>query len=209
MEKAPDRVKMSTLFGWGRYCCPTPLHGASIWAMKALICSDIHGSADSAERLVALAKDCELVLLLGDELYHGPRNDLPESYCPKKVIPLLNSLAGKIVAVRGNCEAEVDQMVLSFPCMADISEVVLDGHRLTLTHGHIYNEDNLPPGDGALLYGHTHIPVARVVDGRVRFNPGSMSIPKGGWPRSYGVYGDGTLEVRDLLTGEMLMSVGL
>lgn len=173
--------------------------------MKALIVSDIHGSLPAAQRTTELAEGADLVLCLGDVLYHGPRNDLPEGYNPKAVITLMNSLADRIVAVRGNCEAEVDQMVLTFPVMGTTAEVYMDGYRMTLSHGHIYNEENLPPGAGIFLYGHTHIPVCHLRNGVLCFNPGSASIPKGGWEASFGYYEDGILELRRLRDGEVLM----
>ena len=179
--------------------------------MKFLIASDIHGSAYWAERLVAAieTEQPDRILLLGDLLYHGPRNDLPRDYAPKRVIPLLNDLAatGKLVAVRGNCEAEVDQMVLNFPCMAD-SATVLDvesdapaGRELFLTHGHVFGAgmhnsvDNVPalPAGSAIVYGHTHIKVNEesvAHPGLWLFNPGSVSIPKDG-THSYGIYESG------------------
>ena len=174
--------------------------------MKFLIASDIHGSAYWAERLME-AIELEVpdrVILLGDLLYHGPRNDLPRDYAPKRVIPMLNDLAatGRVIAVRGNCEAEVDQMVLDFPCMAD-SAVVMDeaGRELFCTHGHVFGAgmhnsvDNLPalPAGSALVYGHTHIKVneeSTSHPGITLFNPGSVSIPKDG-SHSYGVYEGG------------------
>ena len=174
--------------------------------MKFLIASDIHGSAYWAERLMAAieAEAPDRVLLLGDLLYHGPRNDLPRDYAPKRVIPLLNDLAatGKVVAVRGNCEAEVDQMVLNFPCMAGFAPVMDDGGReLFLTHGHVFGAgmhnsvDNAPalPAGSALVYGHTHIKVneaSAAHPGLWLFNPGSVSIPKDG-THSYGIYESG------------------
>lgn len=174
--------------------------------MKFLIASDIHGSAYWAERLMAAieAESPDRIILLGDLLYHGPRNDLPREYAPKRVIPLLNDLAstGRVIAVRGNCEAEVDQMVLGFPCMAD-SAVVMDesGRELFCTHGHVFGAgmhnsvDNLPalPQGSALVYGHTHIKVneqSAAHPGITLFNPGSVSIPKDG-THSYGIYEDG------------------
>lgn len=174
--------------------------------MKVLIVSDIHGSAYWAGRLVdAIDREQpDRIVLLGDVLYHGPRNDLPRDYDPKRVIPLVNGLAetGRLIAVRGNCEAEVDQMVLDFPCMADY--VVLmdeDGRALFLTHGHIFGAgfhnsvDNLPPlAEGsAIVYGHTHVKVNEAVPGHPgiwAFNPGSVSIPKDG-THSYGIYESG------------------
>ena len=174
--------------------------------MKFLIASDIHGSAYWAERLMEAVEleAPDRVILLGDLLYHGPRNDLPRDYAPKRVIPMLNDLAatGRVIAVRGNCEAEVDQMVLDFPCMAD-SAVVMDeaGRELFCTHGHVFGAgmhnsvDNLPalPAGSALVYGHTHIKVneeSASHPGITLFNPGSVSIPKDG-SHSYGVYENG------------------
>ena len=179
--------------------------------MKFLIASDIHGSAYWAGRLMdeIARQQPDRVLLLGDLLYHGPRNGLPRDYAPKRVIPLLNDLAadGRVVAVRGNCEAEVDQMVLTFPCMAD-STIVLDdgGLQLFCTHGHVYGAgchnsvDNLPalPDGSAIVYGHTHVKVNEAVPahpGIWAFNPGSVSIPKDG-THSYGLY-DSTLPVAE------------
>lgn len=175
--------------------------------MKFLIASDIHGSAYWAERLMAAieAEQPDRIILLGDLLYHGPRNDLPRDYAPKRVIPLLNDLAksGRVIAVRGNCEAEVDQMVLEFPCMSD-SALVMDGdgRELFCTHGHVFGAgmhnsvDNAPalPAGSALVYGHTHIKVneeSQKHPGLWLFNPGSVSIPKDG-THSYGIYEDGS-----------------
>ncbi|MFZ2756758.1 MAG: phosphodiesterase [Atopobiaceae bacterium] len=183
--------------------------------MKLLIASDIHGSATWCARLMGAleAEQPDRVVLLGDLLYHGPRNDLPEGYAPKQVIPMLNGIAERVVAVRGNCEAEVDQMVLDFPCMADYA-IVLDegrGRELFCTHGHvlgpgIHNSvDKVPPlpAGSALLYGHTHIKVDEerplaAGGGPLRvFNPGSVSIPKDG-THSYGIYQDGAFSHREL-----------
>jgi len=177
-------------------------------AMAYLIFSDIHGSEDSTKRMAALFNggSYEGILLLGDLLYHGPRNDLPDGYAPKKVIQILNSLADKIVAVRGNCDAEVDQMVLTFPIMETYRTVDLDGRRFIMTHGHVYNEEKAPPGGMAVLYGHTHIPVLHEVSGRLFYNPGSATIPKGGFPRSYGVFDEGKLKIINLLDGSVMFS---
>lgn len=178
--------------------------------MNMLIFSDLHGSVDAASKICELSREFPLVLCLGDVLYHGPRNDLPASYNPKEVIKLVNTLSDKIVAVRGNCEAEVDQMVLTFPVLSTTAVVAADGQVMTLSHGHIYNEEALPPGSGPFLYGHTHIPVAKKNDaGRIIFNPGSTSIPKGGFPPTYGTYVDGVFSVHRLDDNEVLMSVSL
>ena len=152
--------------------------------MKLLIASDIHGSAYWCGRLMELIKkeNPQRVILLGDLLYHGPRNDLPRDYAPKRVIPMLSELKDRIIAVRGNCEAEVDQMVLPFPCLADYAELLVDGTLFHLSHGHHQNPDCLPPlpQGSVFLFGHTHVKLDTVVDGIRCLNPGSVSIPKDG-----------------------------
>lgn len=174
--------------------------------MKLLIASDIHGAADWCARLMDAieAEAPERVVLLGDLLYHGPRNDLPADYAPKRVIEMLNGIKTQIIAVRGNCEAEVDQMVLEFPCMADYS-VLWDhdaGRELFLTHGHVWGPgihnsvDHMPPlpAGAAMVYGHTHKKVNQESGshpGIWCFNPGSVGIPKDG-THSYGIYENGT-----------------
>lgn len=159
--------------------------------MKWLIASDIHGSAYWCERMLELFKreKADVLVLLGDILYHGPRNELPRDYNPKKVIALLNDFANgtpceephRILCVRGNCDAEVDQMVLGFPIMADYGVIELGGRFVYLSHGHVYGEDNPPKlrrGD-ILIQGHTHIQRCVEKDGIMFLNPGSVSIPKG------------------------------
>ena len=152
--------------------------------MKLLIASDIHGSAYWCGRLmeVIAQENPDRVLLLGDLLYHGPRNDLPRDYAPKQVIPMLSALKEKIVAVRGNCEAEVDQMVLPFPCLADYAQLYADGILFHLSHGHHQNPDALPPlpAGSVFLFGHTHVKMDEVRNGIRCLNPGSVSIPKDG-----------------------------
>lgn len=150
--------------------------------MKWLIASDIHGSAFWCRKLLERyrAEEADRLLLLGDLLYHGPRNDLPQEYAPKEVIAMLNGMKNEILAVRGNCEAEVDQMVLEFPVLADYAILDLGNRLLYATHGHHYNESNLPPlkpGD-VLLHGHTHVPMCTEHETYVYMNPGSVSIPK-------------------------------
>ena len=152
--------------------------------MKLLIASDIHGSAYWCGKLLELAQQeqPDKLVLLGDVLYHGPRNDLPAQYAPKQVIAMLSDWKEKILCVRGNCEAEVDQMVLSFPCMSTYSQLLVDGKTFFLTHGHHYNPDALPQleaGD-VFLYGHTHVKLDEVHQGVRCLNPGSVSIPKDG-----------------------------
>ena len=152
--------------------------------MKLVIASDIHGSAFWCEKLMEVIEEVkpDKVVLLGDLLYHGPRNDLPRDYAPKKVIPMLSRLSDRILAVRGNCEAEVDQMVLPFPCMADFALLSCDGITMYLTHGHKWNPEQLPPlGQGdVFLYGHTHVKLDESRNGTRCLNPGSVSIPKDG-----------------------------
>ena len=152
--------------------------------MKLIIASDIHGSAFWCGKLMELIdrEQPDKLILLGDLLYHGPRNDLPRDYAPKQVIPMLSDLKDMIIAVRGNCEAEVDQMVLPFPCMADSCRVFADGLDVYMTHGHHANPDDLPPlpQGSVFLYGHTHVKLDKTIDGIRCLNPGSVSIPKDG-----------------------------
>ena len=150
--------------------------------MKLMIASDLHGSAYYTRQLLAAyeQEQPDKLLLLGDILYHGPRNDLPRDYAPKEVIAMLNPLADKILCVRGNCEAEVDQMVLDFPVLADYCVLFEQGRTIYVTHGHLFSEQNPPklqPGD-LLLTGHTHVPKCAKHDGWWYLNPGSVSIPK-------------------------------
>ena len=150
--------------------------------MKWFIASDIHGSAYYCRRMLERYKEenADRLLLLGDVLYHGPRNDLPKGYAPKEVIEMLNAIKDDILCVRGNCEAEVDQMVLKFPVLADYAIIDLGDSLIYATHGHIYNENNLPPlkhGD-VILHGHTHIPECTEHENYIYMNPGSVSIPK-------------------------------
>lgn len=169
--------------------------------MKLLIASDIHGSAYWCRKLLEVyeTEKPDKLVLLGDILYHGPRNDLPREYAPKAVIALLSPLAEKILCVRGNCEAEVDQMVLPFPCMAPYSQLLVEGKTFYLTHGHHENPRNLPrlnPGD-VFLSGHTHVKEDILVEGVRCLNPGSVSIPKDG-SHSCLVYDKGEFSFRIL-----------
>jgi len=152
--------------------------------MKLVIASDIHGSAYWCGKLMELieAEQPDRIVLLGDLLYHGPRNDLPRAYAPKQVIPMLSQHKDKILAVRGNCEAEVDQMVLPFSCLADYALLEADGISMYLTHGHHANPDALPPlpQGSVFLSGHTHVKLDKEVNGIRCLNPGSVSIPKDG-----------------------------
>ena len=169
--------------------------------MKLIIASDIHGSAYWCGKLMELveAEQPDKLILLGDLLYHGPRNDLPRDYAPKQVIPMLSQHKDKIIAVRGNCEAEVDQMVLPFPCLADFSQLYVDGSLFYLTHGHHHNPNDLPPlQEGSIfLSGHTHVKIDEVHHGIRCLNPGSVSIPKDG-SNSCLIYENGKFSVRIL-----------
>ena len=162
--------------------------------MKLVIASDIHGSAFWCKKLMERIQreQPDKIVLLGDILYHGPRNDLPREYAPKQVIEMLTAYKDQILCVRGNCEAEVDQMVLPFPCMSDFSQLVAGDKTLYLTHGHLWNPEKLPPvpQDTVFLYGHTHVKLDGMYDGIRCLNPGSVSIPKDG-SHSCMVYEDG------------------
>ncbi len=150
--------------------------------MKWMIASDIHGSEYYCGKMLEAyaSEKADRLLLLGDLLYHGPRNDLPRDYNPKKVIELLNAVKNDILCVRGNCEAEVDQTVLEFPVLAEYAIVNVGSIMIFASHGHNYNEKRLPPlhkGD-ILLNGHTHVPGCRRHENYIYMNPGSVSIPK-------------------------------
>ncbi len=157
--------------------------------MKWLIASDIHGSAKYCRELLAAfdREGADRLLLLGDILYHGPRNDLPPEYAPKEVITMLNVRKNTILCVRGNCDGDVDQMVLDFPIMAEYAVLAVGQRLIYATHGHVFNNANLPPlhpGD-ILLHGHTHVPVWEEHPTHIYANPGSVSIPKENSPHSY------------------------
>ncbi len=170
--------------------------------MKLMIASDIHGSSCCCRRMIeAYEKEAaERLLLLGDILYHGPRNDLPEGYNPKEVSDMLNSIKDEILCVRGNCDTEVDQMVLDFPILADYCLLDLGTHTVFATHGHHYNPQTPPPlkaGD-VLLNGHTHTPANKNMGTCIYMNPGSVSIPKNGSPRGYMIFENGEFLWKDL-----------
>lgn len=175
--------------------------------MKLFIASDIHGSAYYCRLMLERyrAEGADRLLLLGDILYHGPRNDLPQEYAPKQVIAMLNEMKNDILCVRGNCDAEVDQMVLQFPVMADYAVLGIDGRTIYATHGHIYNEDNLPPlhKDDILLHGHTHVPKCVKHENYVCMNPGSVSLPKENSHHGYMILENGKFLWKDIL-GEIV-----
>ena len=170
--------------------------------MKLMIASDIHGSAFYCEKMLEAYRreKADKLILLGDILYHGPRNDLPEEYNPKKVLAMLNDIKEEILCVRGNCDTEVDQMVLEFPVLAEYGFLYDKGRMFFITHGHKFNPENLPmlkKGD-VLINGHTHIPAFDVNETFVYVNPGSVSIPKKNSCHSYIIYSDGRFLFKNL-----------
>ena len=171
--------------------------------MKWMIASDLHGSAYYCRKMLEAfeREGADRLFLLGDLLYHGPRNDLPREYAPKEVIPLLNGKKEKLLCVRGNCDAEVDQMVLEFPVLADYAVLPVGQRLIYATHGHIYHVKNLPPlasGD-VLLHGHTHVPAwTEFGQGNLYLNPGSVSIPKENSPHSYMTLEENTMQWKEL-----------
>lgn len=176
--------------------------------MKLFVASDIHGSAYYCKKMLEACdrEQTERILLLGDILYHGPRNDLPREYAPKEVIRMLNERKNQIYAVRGNCEAEVDQMVLEFPVLADYCLIPVGKRMVYATHGHIYHEGHLPPlsrGD-VLLHGHTHVLKAERREGYLLLNPGSVSIPKENNVPSYGILQETCFTVKNLAGSEII-----
>lgn len=173
---------------------------------RYVIASDVHGSFDWCERLLEAfaGEEADKLILLGDLLYHGPRNDFPDGYAPKKVFAALNAVKDKLLCVRGNCDSEVDQMVLEFPIMADYATILEHGRTFFLTHGHLFNAETPPllkKGD-LLFNGHFHAPSNYALENGAQYiNCGSVSLPKDGTPHSYILYDDGVLYWKDLETG--------
>lgn len=179
--------------------------------MKYMILSDIHGSLPALQKALDIYRGtgCQMLCLLGDILNYGPRNGLPEGLDPKGVASLLNAMASDIVAVRGNCDSEVDQMLLDFPIMADYALVVDEGKRLFLTHGHIYNQAKMPKGKfDAIFTGHTHLWHLVREDGTVYCNTGSITFPKGGNVPTMAIYENGRITMYQL-DGTKLQSLTL
>lgn len=179
---------------------------------KLMIASDLHGSYKAASKLKLIFENsgADKLILLGDLLYHGPRNDLPEEYNPKAVTALLNDMKDNLLCVRGNCDADVDQMVLNFPITAHNMLLYLDGKRVFVTHGDIFNTKNPPAlseGD-ILLHGHTHLPVIEDAGGYYYLNPGSAALPKEGNPPSYMIYEDGVYTIYSL-DGDILKQLDI
>ena len=180
--------------------------------MKLMIASDLHGSLTLTEKLFECYKEeqAEKLILLGDLLYHGARNDLPEGYDTKGLTALLNAHKEDILAVRGNCDSAVDQMVLEFPMMADYNMMFLDGLTFVVTHGDLIHEGAmLPHTPGTvLLHGHTHLKIAEKIGDFYYLNPGSVSIPKDGDQGSYMIYEDRTFTIK-LLDGTVVKQLNI
>ena len=182
--------------------------------MKWMIASDLHGSAYYCRKMLEAfeREEADRLFLLGDLLYHGPRNDLPREYAPKEVIPLLNGKKEVLLCVRGNCDAEVDQMVLEFPVLADYAVLPVGQRLIYATHGHIYHVKNLPPlapGD-VLLHGHTHVPAwTEFGQGNLYLNPGSVSIPKEDSPHSYMTLEENTMQWKELESSAVFQELTL
>lgn len=176
--------------------------------MKLMFASDIHGSALwCGKMLEAFERENPAKLcLLGDILYHGPRNDLPEGHAPKEVIKLLNLYKNALLCVRGNCDTEVDQMVLDFPVLQESAVIFADGLEFFLSHGHHHNPQSLPPlnGGAVLINGHTHIPKTELVNGIHCLNCGSVALPKEDTPHCYMVYENGIFIWKQLESGEFM-----
>lgn len=175
--------------------------------MKLMIASDLHGSLYYCKMLEELCwrERADRLILLGDLLYHGPRNDLPKDYSPKEVIPILNGMKDKLLCVRGNCDSEVDQTVLEFPILAEYMVLFLDGRAVFATHGHVFSGDNLPAmkeGD-IFLQGHTHLQAMENRGNYIYLNPGSIAMPKGNDDNSYMVYENGIFILKDLMQREI------
>jgi uncharacterized protein len=175
--------------------------------MRLFVASDIHGSATALDAILSAFAESgsDYLVLCGDYLNHGPRNPIPEGYDPKAVALALNGHKSKIMAVRGNCDSEVDQMLLDFPCMGDYSTILMCDRRIFVTHGHIYGKDRMPtlsPGD-VFVSGHTHVPVLGTADGIVILNPGSPSIPKESSEGGYALIDDSGISLVTLSGKEL------
>ena len=167
-----------------------------------MVISDIHGSLFYLKKVIEIFEknNYDKILILGDELYHGPRNPLPKEYNPKEAAELWNRYKNKIIAVRGNCDSEVDQMVLNFPITADYNMIFWENKKIFMTHGHIYDIDSpLPMEDGdIMIYGHFHIPIIQRKNEKMFLNPGSISLPKENNPNSFGVFENGSFYIKDM-----------
>lgn len=180
--------------------------------MKIAFISDLHGSVLAAGKAFQAAESwgADRIAVLGDVMYHGPRNPFPLQYDPAEVARLLNRYADRIVAVRGNCDSEVDQMLVEYPMMGDYAVVSLPERDFFLTHGHVYGPENHPPlrPGTVLAFGHIHTPVAQSSEGLFYFNPGSAALPKEPYPPTWGRYDGRLLEVLDF-DGNVIKSLAL
>jgi putative phosphoesterase len=177
--------------------------------MQLFVCSDIHGDRHALELALAAYErsEAEYLVILGDLLNHGPRNPLPRAYDPMTVADRLNVHAQRIIAVRGNCDSEVDQALCQFPMMSEYNQLIIGKRRAFICHGHTFNPSQRPPlatGD-LFVSGHTHIPKAECHENNYLFNPGSVAIPRGEWPTSYGTISDQGLFVYDLNNHQPLL----
>lgn len=180
--------------------------------MKIAIISDLHGSLPALEQVLAQLAPWQPdhYLLLGDLLNHGPRNPVPAGYEPAAVAARLNGLAPGIMAVRGNCDSEVDQMLLDFPITAPYNQLLVDGRRWFVSHGHLYKPDSVPlPAGSLFISGHTHLPVLQREGELVLMNPGSICFPREEWAASYGRYEDGVMSIHACHDGATLMRLVL
>lgn len=170
--------------------------------MKIMFATDLHGSAFYCKKLKEIfeKEKADKLVLLGDLLYHGPRNPLPKEYNPKEVFEILNQLKEKIICVRGNCDSEVDQMVLEFPIMSDYTILNVDNIDMFLTHGHLYNKEVLPPinDNYVLIHGHTHINVIEKMNIGAYINLASISMPKENEENSYMIYENKKFTIKNL-----------
>lgn len=179
--------------------------------MRILVISDIHGSAYYLNKIFEIEKEYDYIVILGDILYHGPRNDIPKGYNPKEVIEMLNNKKDKIIAIRGNCDSEVDQMVLNFPILSDYSTLFYENRRIFITHGHKFEKDYIVSilNDGDIvLSGHTHLIYEELYKNILFINPGSISIPKGEEYNSYGIIENSIFLIKDI-TGATIKSIDI
>jgi putative phosphoesterase len=180
--------------------------------MKILCISDIHGSLPALKASIDAfhREQCSQIVILGDLMYHGPRNPLPDGYNPAEVASLINTFKDRIIAVRGNCDSEVDQMLVEYPMMETYAQISDSALNIFLTHGHVFGPDRRPPlPEGSILaFGHTHIPVAEKSGSIWLFNPGSVSLPKKGYAASYGIYDGRSLYVK-ALNGDSILKADL
>jgi len=179
--------------------------------MKLMFIADIHGSAKYLEKALSRFREekPERLVILGDILYHGPRNPIPDGYDPEKVIELLNPLKDRLLAVRGNCDSEVDQMVLDFPMSGDYLQLMIEDKEFYLSHGHLYNNE-LPQTikEGSIyVQGHTHVPMVKLIKGCWHINPGSVTLPKEGHKRTYGTYENNSFSIKTIDGDEYMNSM--